>query len=91
MNEKVLTEALKNLDEEQVDFICSELKMSRDELFEKSEDELDDIYDAICDIEVEETCAAGDDDLNERGEMAVSIVDVLGDAIRISLGEDADK
>ena len=91
MSENILTEALKDLNEEQIRFICSELKMSRDELFAKNEDELNDIYDSICDIEVEETCAAGDNDLNERGEMAVSIVDVLGDAIRISLGEDADK
>ena len=39
-----------------------------------NDDELDDVYDRICDIEVDETYEAGDDELSERGQIVEDIV-----------------
>ncbi|MBE6898455.1 MAG: ADP-ribosylglycohydrolase [Ruminococcaceae bacterium] len=46
-----------------------------------NDDELDDVYDRICDIEVDETYEAGDDELSERGQIAEDIVTLWGNAL----------
>lgn len=69
------------LSEEQLDFISSELGCDMDALSKMDDDAVDDLYDRICDIEVEETVAADDNELSDRGKMAVGIVTVIGNEL----------
>lgn len=69
------------LSQAQLDFIHSELGCDKDTLGKMDDDAVDDLYDRICDIEVEETVAADDNELSERGKMAVGIVTVIGNEL----------
>ncbi len=69
------------LSKKQKKFISDEFGITEQKLSELDEDDLYALYDKLCDIEVDETIEAGDGDLSERGEMAVSIVTVVGNAL----------
>ena len=74
-----MREALKELSAEQIGFICKECSISKDELFAMDDDTLyDEVYDVMCDIEIDEI-ADGED--TERCEMASSIVTELGNTL----------
>jgi hypothetical protein len=72
---------LSNLSKKQLDFIFDEFKIDKDFLESMSEDELNNLYDDVCDIEVDETLKADDSELSERGKTAVEIVTIMGEAI----------
>ena len=69
------------LSKEQLDFIRSEFGHDPDALGVLEDDDIDSLYDKLCDIEVEETMAAGDGELSDRGKMAESIVTVIGNEL----------
>ena len=73
-----MKEAFLALSSELKKFILDETGVSEQKMEGMSDDDLLSIYDKMCDIEVEETMAAGDDDLSERGEKAVEIVTIVG-------------
>lgn len=79
-----MTKAVLNLSEEQLDFVCSEFNIDKEQLLSMTDDEIyDNIYDPCCIIEEVEIVATLDDDseLSQRGALASSIVTVLGEAI----------
>lgn len=91
MNDTVMKEAFGKLSNEQVDFLCDEFGFTKTELKEKTEGEYDELYDKLCDIEVEET-PLDDTSVSERGEMASSIVTIVGNYFAEKLGyDDADE
>ena len=78
--------ALKDLTDPQIEFICSKFKLTREELLSSSEDGLDEIYDSLCDIEVDETVAAESGDMSDIGKMVSDIVTTFGNAIAVAEG-----
>ena len=80
-----MRDALKELTQEQVSFICAECSVTEDELFSMDEDTLyDKVYDVMCDIEVDETMASideGEVEESERCILASDIVTILGNAL----------
>lgn len=76
-----MKEALDKLTAEQIDFICTECQISKEELFALDEDALyDHVYDAMCDIELAEI-PDDDSEESERCKMASDIVTELGNAL----------
>lgn len=77
-----MKEALDNLDAEQIEFICTECEMSKEELLALDEDALyDRVYDVMCDIELAEIPDSDDAEESDRCKMASSIVTELGNAL----------
>lgn len=76
-----MKEALDKLTVEQIDFICTECQISKEELFALDEDALyDHVYDVMCDIELAEI-PDDDSEESERCKMASDIVTELGNAL----------
>lgn len=74
--------ALNKLSREQIEFICSECSITEDELFSMDDEMLyDEIYEKMCNIEIDEVCAHDGDDETERCSIASDIVTILGNAI----------
>lgn len=82
-----MKEALDKLTAEQIDFICAECQISKEELFALDEDTLyDRVYDVMCDIELAEIPVSDKEEESERCKMASSIVTDLGNALAQSEG-----
>ena len=76
-----MLEALMELNEEQIKFICDVCHITEYRLFSFDEDELyDRVYDVMCDIEIAET-PSGEEKMSKRCELAESIVTILGNGI----------
>ena len=69
------------LDDSQLSFIQEEFGHDPDTLAALSNKEFEELYDRLGDIEVEETMAAGDGELSDRGKMAESIVTAIGNEL----------
>ena len=77
-----MKQALDQLTAEQIDFICAECKISKEELLSFDEDELyDRVYDVMCDIEMAEIPDSDEEEECEHCKMASSIVTELGNAL----------
>ena len=75
-----MKQAMAELTSEQIDFICTECKVTRDQIRCMSEDEFyNAVYDPMCDIECAET-PSSDEPLTRHCQMAADIVTVLGNA-----------
>lgn len=83
----ILEKAVRLLSDVQLKFIRDEFGVSEDDLLQKTEDELDELYDRLCEIEIDETMSCDDGKLSERGDTASSIVTVLGNEIAKSQGD----
>lgn len=82
-----MKDALKNLSKEQIDFICNECTITKEKLFAMDEDNLyDNVYEKMCDIEIDEVCENGGGDETERCSIASDIVTILGNALAESEG-----
>lgn len=77
------------LSQTQLDFIEQEFGYTKEAIAAMSEDEIDELYDQIADIEVDETVDADRDgrDLTERGKTAEGIVTVIGNELYRPDGE----
>lgn len=73
-------ELVKLLSEEQFDFICEEFELTDVMLNDLSDDDVEDVYEGLADIEVEETMKADEEnkDISERGRIASEIVTLWG-------------
>ena len=71
------------LSQTQLDLIEQEFGYTREVIASMSDDEVDELYDQIADIEVDETVDADRDgrDLTERGKTAEGIVTVIGNEL----------
>ena len=71
------------LSQTQLDFIEQEFGYTREDIASMSDDAVDELYDQIADIEVDETVDADRDgrDLTERGKTAEGIVTVIGNEL----------
>ena len=77
-----MKKALKKLNKEQIVFICDECSVSKDELFNMDDDTLyDEIYEKMCNIEIDEVCSNDDGEETERCRIASDIVTILGNTI----------
>ena len=77
------------LSQTQLDFIEQEFGYTKEAIAPMSDDEIDELYDQIADIEVDETVDADRDsrDLTERGKTAEGIVTVIGNELYRPDGE----
>ena len=71
---------LEDMTETQVNFICDELEIEEDLLLNAEEDELEDIYYILCDIEISEI-PDDDSEISDRCKLASDIVTLWGNAI----------
>ena len=71
-----------NFQKKHYDFIEIETKINQNQLEAMNEDELDDLYNEVCEIEIEEAAKTlKGADLTERGETAVEIVNIMAGAL----------
>ena len=77
------------LSQTQLDFIEQEFGYTKEAIAAMSDEEIDELYDQIADIEVDETVDADRDgrDLTERGKTAEGIVTVIGNELYRPDGE----
>ena len=74
-----MREAIYELSQEQIEFICLECSITEDELFSMDDEQIEEIvYETMCDIEIEEVTDGPD---NERCTLASDIVTILGNTI----------
>lgn len=75
--------AVKLLSQVQLDFIEVEIGVDKEAIEKMSDQEFSDLYDTICDIEVEETMKSEDEgtEPSEREKMAENIVTLLGNEL----------
>lgn len=74
-----MIEQLKKLSKESLEFLEDSFGIHVDELDSFTEEQYDELYDRLCDIEVEETIKADDEPLSGRGRMASDLVTILGE------------
>jgi len=87
MDTTVMREAFNQLDQEAVAFLYNEFELSANDFQAMTEDELDDLYDQLCDIEIAET-PSDNSPLTKRGKMVESIVTIVGNYFSEKLGYD---
>ena len=81
----VMREAFRQLSREAIEFLCKEFKLSQNSFFTMTENDFDDLYDKLCDIEHAET-PSDDSPLTERGKMVESIITIVGNYFSQKLG-----
>lgn len=71
------------LSQTQLDFIEQELGYTKEAIASMSDEEIDEMYDQIADIEVDETVVADseDCDISDRGKTAEGIVTAIGNEL----------
>lgn len=90
MESAVMREAFDELDKDAITFLCKEFFLDEKEFLAMTEDDLDDLYDKLCDIESAET--PGDNaPLPERLKMVESIITIVGNYFSEKLGYDDDE
>ena len=90
MENTVMREAFNQLDPNAIKFLCKEFALTEMEFLTMTEDDLDDLYDKLCDIEHAET-PSDDSPLTDRGEMVESIVTIVGNYFAEKLGYDDEE
>ena len=80
----VIKNTVKNMTAEQLDFIMSEFGVTKDEIYSWSEDKWDEVYDALCDIELDELTPDGEE--SPRCKMATDLVTMIGNEIATDQG-----
>ena len=73
---------MSDLNTKQIRFIADECGIEMNAVKEADDKKAYKLYECMCDIEVEETIKAGDNDLSERGKLAEKIVTIVGNKIR---------
>lgn len=86
----IFQKALKDLTETQIEFLCKEFDLEKADLMNATEEDLDEVYDDLCGIEVDETIEAGNGELSDRGKIVSDIVTTFGNAIAEEYGYGED-
>ena len=85
VTKETVVDTIKTLDEEHLNFICEVWNKDKDFVLSRTnDDDYDELYDILCDIEVEETEKADDNDtdLSKRGKLAENLVTIIGNVYR---------
>lgn len=84
--------AVELLSQVQLDFIEVEIDVDKEAIEKMSDQEFSDLYDTICDIEVEETMKSEDEgtEPSEREKMAENIVTLLGNELYAQEDDEAE-
>lgn len=80
----VIKNAAKCTTEEQLNFIMSEFGVTEDEIFSWNEEKWEEVYDALCDIELDEITPDGEE--SPRCKLAAELVTLFGNEIAIDEG-----
>lgn len=81
-----MVEAVKELSEEQIKFVCKECNITQDKLLQMDEDDLYNVvYETMCNIEIADV-PADDTPISDHCIMAADIVTILGNALAMSEG-----
>jgi len=90
MESTVMREAFGELNRDAIEFLYKEFSLEEKEFLAMTEDDLDNLYDKLCDIESAET--PGDNTpLTERLKMVESIITIVGNYFTEKLGYDDDE
>ena len=82
-----MVEAFKSLSDEQYKFIEDEFGINKDSIFNMTEEEMEELYYKLCDIESHEACIADNDGpLSDRGETAADIVTTFNVLVKSNIG-----
>ena len=78
-----VTDFIEALDENQIQFVCKELFVSKDALLNSTREQIGDLYEKLCDIEIEEAIKADNEgtDISSRGETVANIVTLWGNLL----------
>ncbi len=78
-----VSEFIKALKEDQIQFICEEFSVSEDSLSNMTREQIGDLYEKLCEIEIEEAIKADNngEEISPRGEMAADIVTAWGNML----------
>ena len=77
-----MKESIKKLKKEQVDFICSECRITEDELHQMSNEQLEGIvFEKMLDIEIEESCTTEGELDTPRCSIASDVVTILSETL----------
>ena len=90
MEGTVMREAFDELDQDAIEFLYKEFSLAEKEFLAMTEDDLDDLYDQLCEIEHAET-PSDNSPLTVRGKMVESIVTIVGNYFSEKLGYDDDE
>ena len=90
MESTVMREAFDQLDQDAKEFLYKEFSLTEREFLAMTEDDLDDMYDKLCDIEHAETLS-NNSPLTERGEIVESIITIVGNYFSEKLGYTDDE
>lgn len=78
----IFTRTAKKLSRKYIKYLEQEFNTTKDEIASWDEDKWDEIYDALCDIEIEELAGLTDDEEeSDRCKAASDLVTLLGNAI----------
>lgn len=73
-----MNDKLKTLGDKEIKLICSEMGITKQDLFELDEDGLMEVYDVILDVEMEEDMK-NPNKLSEKGQLAANILSAIGE------------
>lgn len=77
-----MKEVLNQLSKEQIEFICDECSVTEEYLMGMDEDTLyDEVYEKMCDIEIDEVFDRDGEEDTKRCSMASDIVTLLGNTL----------
>lgn len=77
----IMMDAAKGLSDIQKKFLTDEFGIASEAIGDITESRWDEIYDILCDMEVDEISNAGDSELSQRGEIICGLVTLFGNAI----------
>ena len=83
--------ALNVLNPSQLEFIKEETGLDEEDIKKMTDDEFAELYDQIADIEIEEVCSAGDEEISERGNIAADIVTAVGEELYYDDSAESDE
>ena len=83
--------ALNVLNPSQLEFIKEETGVDEEDIKKMTDDEFAELYDQIADIEIEEVCSAGDEEISERGNIAADIVTAVGEELYYDDSAESDE
>ena len=79
VTKETVVETIKTLDEEHLNFVCEVWGKDKEYVLSRTnDDDYDELYDILCDIEVEETLKNMFTDLTKRGKLAEDLVTIIG-------------
>lgn len=88
-----MTEEVKFLNDGHFDFLKDEFNLEKEKILSMNNDDLEELYEKVCDIESDEAFEACENDspISQRGKTAADIVTILGDYYRKQVADEEDE